>query len=176
MLLRQAVSHFTGLSATSIGVIEREGNSPQLRLPSSCVTPQFSISHSAQWVACAASAEVPLGLDIESVKRERDVANAAEAAFSMHERQYVMEADGEERLARFYRVWTVKEALFKLESSQGTKASVLDVAGPRGMHMQGATWWSTVLPHAGLCITLCAAVPLQDVQLHIVLPGRLSNS
>jgi 4'-phosphopantetheinyl transferase len=175
MLLRQAVSHFTGLLATDIAVIEHEGNSPMLKLPAPCISPSFSISHSAQWIACAASRDAPLGLDIEATNRERDVPGATEAAFSVHERQYVMEAEGKERLARFYRVWTTKEALFKLEHSQGRNTALSEVANRSGMLGAGDAWWSTVLAHPHLCITLCAAVALCDVQLRIVAPGELAS-
>jgi 4'-phosphopantetheinyl transferase len=174
MLLRHAVSHFTGLPATGITVFEREGNSPLVKLPSPYVAPSFSISHSAGWIACAASCDAPLGLDIEVVERGRDVSSIAEVAFSPHEQQYVLEAEGDERLARFYRVWTTKEALFKLEYSQAGRAALPDVASDCGMIAEGESWWSTVLVHPQLCITLCATLPLNDVQLHTVSPRQFS--
>jgi 4'-phosphopantetheinyl transferase len=177
-LLRRAVGHFTGLPPTDIAVIEREADSPLLKLPASSVSPWFSISHSGPWIACAASRDTPLGLDIEAIKRkrERDVPGMAEAAYSVPERQYVMEADGDERLARFYRVWTTKEALFKLQSAQERKASLPDVASLCGLLSEGETWWSTVLAHPHLCITLCAALPLENVRVHSVSPDRLNDS
>lgn len=165
MLLRRAVSHFTGLPAKDISVVERAGNSPLLKLPDGCLSPSFSISHSGQWVACAASRDTPLGLDIEATGRQRDFVRLAEAAFSGDERQYVMEADGDEQLARFYRVWTTREALIKLESAQGRNVSLADVASPRGLHAGAEAGWATALAHPHLCITLCAARALQDVQL-----------
>lgn len=168
MLLRQAVRHFTGLPASDISVVERAGNSPLLKLPDGCLCPSFSISHSGQWVACAASRDTPLGLDIEAIGRQRDVARLAEAAFSRDERQYVMQADGDEQLARFYRVWTTREALIKLDSALGRKGSLADVASLCGLHASGEAWWATELAHPHLCITLCAARPVQDVQLRVI--------
>jgi hypothetical protein len=90
----------------------------------------------------------------------------AEAAFSGDERQYVLEADNEEQSARFYRFWTTREALIKLESALGSKLA--DGAGPRGLHAVAEPWWTTTLAHPHICITLCADRPLQDVQLRAI--------
>ena len=67
----------------------------------------FSISHSGDFAVCAV-ADMPVGVDIESIKgfKRRD----KYMLFSERESQYVNECDCENR---FYTLWTSKEAYLK---------------------------------------------------------------
>ena len=74
MLLRLAVAKMMHLPVHKITVRDRVGSAPELFVtdgPSS--TPNFSISHSRNWVGCALSTEVMLGFDIEVNDFERDI-------------------------------------------------------------------------------------------------------
>jgi phosphopantetheinyl transferase len=70
--------------------------------------PFISLAHTPGWVACAASAVGPLGIDIERHRPGRDHAGIARAAFGPLE-QARAGADA----SAFYRIWTLREAIAK---------------------------------------------------------------
>lgn len=71
--------------------------------------PFVSLSHSRGWIACAASAIGPLGIDIEVPRPGRNVAGIAAAAFGPLEAERAT-TGGE---SGFYRIWTLREAIGK---------------------------------------------------------------
>jgi 4'-phosphopantetheinyl transferase len=81
--------------------------------------PNFSISHSGNWVGCALSTEVMLGFDIEVNDPDRDIVALSEAAFEPDEQLWLMQQPDADRIAAFYRLWSTREALYKLRSSLG---------------------------------------------------------
>ena len=73
--------------------------------------PRFSISHSSGLVAVALACGTPVGADIETVRRDADVARLAESVCSPAEwRMLDMAPD---RHAAFTLIWTAKEAVAK---------------------------------------------------------------
>lgn len=74
---------------------------------------QASISHSGPYVALVFSDQARFGLDIECPTRQRDWLALAERAFSANECAWIAAAAPEQRLARFQRIWTLREAAFK---------------------------------------------------------------
>lgn len=112
-LAKRMLSEACGIPVEDIRLVREENGKPYAwNLPL-----YFSISHSGDHVACAVS-ERPVGLDIEE-KRARDV-SAARRICSGKELDYILVGDGEERLLRFLRVWTAKEAYVKL-TGEGIK-------------------------------------------------------
>ncbi|MBR4304068.1 MAG: 4'-phosphopantetheinyl transferase superfamily protein [Clostridia bacterium] len=89
----------------------------------------FSISHSGEWVVCAASLE-PIGVDIERIKPlgiefARRVCTANELGYVMDGAGGSDILDGESA-ARLFEVWTVKEAWFKLTGTGITNLKSVD--------------------------------------------------
>jgi 4'-phosphopantetheinyl transferase len=76
----------------------------------------FNLSHSQEWVALALGNTGPVGIDIESHKRENDLAAIARRFFSAAENAALQNpppADPQLRVAwleRFFAIWTLKEA------------------------------------------------------------------
>jgi 4'-phosphopantetheinyl transferase len=70
----------------------------------------FNISHSGKWVTAAMGTE-PLGIDVELVK-PLDL-TVAHSIFSPPECVELLSLPPEERLAFFFRLWTIKESLIK---------------------------------------------------------------
>jgi 4'-phosphopantetheinyl transferase len=70
----------------------------------------LSISHSGDWTACAL-ADAPIGLDLESPQRARDIAGLIELCCTPSERELLAQSVDQE--AAFYELWTVKEAWLK---------------------------------------------------------------
>ncbi|MBK8158060.1 MAG: 4'-phosphopantetheinyl transferase superfamily protein [Rhodospirillaceae bacterium] len=68
-----------------------------------------SLSHTGRKLACAATTLGPIGVDIESPRRHRDLLGIAEAAFGPGERARCAQQGG----SAFYRIWTLREAMAK---------------------------------------------------------------
>lgn len=74
--------------------------------------PAISISHSKEWVVCAAGHVLRLGVDVEGLRR-LDWATAAGLALHPTEANWVLAAQGTEQQWRGLQCWTGKEALLK---------------------------------------------------------------
>lgn len=143
VLLRLALGEMLGLPAQQMRFIERAGRSPQLDVPG--LTAGFSLSHSAQWVACAVGAQGALGLDIELPQAQRDLAALARQAFAADdlawlERQPVLHS-------AFYQRWCRNEARIKCLSNSDGHAGTCDL----------------MLAHPVLFIALCSTQPVRAV-------------
>ena len=114
MLCRKMLAKASGLDAKSILFAQGEKGKPYANVP--C---HFNVSHSADFVLCAVS-EGPIGVDIEQIKPFR--AGLVARYFSDTEAAYVWSGKAEQTgnvtdpdtCARFYRVWTAKEAYVKM--------------------------------------------------------------
>lgn len=153
ILLRRALGELLGVPAATVDLIERPGAVPQLMMPGPAqAMPGFSLSHSGDWVACAVSADTALGLDIEVIDANRDLAALAEQAFDAGQVAYLSKLDGAPRRQAFYRMWSEQEARYKL----GECAAPSCIA----------------LAHAGLSLVLCSAQPLSALPA-LVMDGLL---
>jgi 4'-phosphopantetheinyl transferase len=161
ILLRIAVSRLTGVPPAAIAVEEWPGAAPRLIFPSPPTTqPAFSLSHSGPWVACAASCETGLGLDIEVIDPQRDVLALSASAFHANEHAWLMTQPDAQRRAAFYDLWSIREALYKLlPDSEGHGLPV--VASPEdGVLQSGTGWHCTTLSDAHRSLAVCSATSL----------------
>jgi 4'-phosphopantetheinyl transferase len=144
VLLRAALARLLAVPLLDIRLEEQVGKAPRLAAPVlKGAAPGFSIAHSGRWVACAVSAQTALGLDIELRDATRDLPALAAQAFDSSEMARwarIQNLASDERVDGFYRLWSEKEASFKL-----------GVAG--GGHC-------VALPHAELSVVLCSEQPL----------------
>ena len=113
-LARNMLARAADIAPEKINFTYSDKGKPHANLPL-----HFNVSHSGEWVLCAVS-DAPVGADIEQVKpfRAGMVARyftAAEAAYIWGNNPpldgNVTDAD---TCARFYRVWTAKEAYVKM--------------------------------------------------------------
>ncbi|MES2352234.1 MAG: 4'-phosphopantetheinyl transferase superfamily protein [Pseudomonadota bacterium] len=152
VLLRLALSRLLGAAPQDIRLEEQIAKAPRLIAPAAKGgLPGFSIAHSGRWVACAASAQTALGLDIEMMDAGRDLAALAEQAFDsaeMAQWQRLRMLPDAQRVEGFYRLWSEKEARFKL-----------------GLAADGHC---VALPHAELSVVLCSELPLDQPTVEIV--------
>ncbi|MDO3387817.1 4'-phosphopantetheinyl transferase superfamily protein [Gilvimarinus sp. SDUM040013] len=73
----------------------------------------FNLSHSGDWLAIILSQAGPVGIDIESPRKSRDLMAIARHYFHPREIEHMATLNGAEQHKEFYRLWTLKEAFFK---------------------------------------------------------------
>jgi 4'-phosphopantetheinyl transferase len=176
MLLRFAVSSLLSLPPDTLGVVERDSNAPQLVLPDSkSAQPSFSLSHSGDWVACAVSLDVILGVDIEFNDPTRNIFDVSHMAFHANEYLWLLQQSEAARLSAFYQLWCTGEALYKLMSALDRETVLLPLVGVDGtLASHGPGWCCYTLAHFGLTIAVCSDQPLSALQ-HMEL-ARLSRA
>ena len=109
LALRTALARRFGADAASLAIeIDANGR------PFCSGGPHFSISHSGDYVLLAVSQEPTLavGIDIEFADPRVDLARVSERVCTACERGWI-EAGGGDRAARFFELWTCKEAALK---------------------------------------------------------------
>jgi 4'-phosphopantetheinyl transferase len=166
MLLRFAVSRLLSLPPDTLAVVERNGNAPQLVLPDAQnAQPSFSLSHSGDWVACAVSLDVSLGVDIEFNDPTRNISDVSHMAFHANEYLWLLQQSEGARLSAFYQLWCTREALYKLMSTLGRGTVLLPLVGVDGtLASHGPGWCCCTLAHFGLTIAVCSDQPLSALR------------
>jgi 4'-phosphopantetheinyl transferase len=124
-----------------------------------------SISHSAGSVACAVAA-VPVGVDIESLRRPRDALGVAQAVHSAAQREALLALPDEARAVAFLELWTLKEAWLKARG-QG-----LDFALMRALSFEDGPRGDVAVARSGDLVLAVAAEP--DLPARMDTPQNLS--
>lgn len=75
----------------------------------------FNLSHSHDRALIAVSKAQEVGVDLEFVRPEVEVAKLSERWFTRSEHAAIMQATEEQRATSFFRYWVVKEALLKAQ-------------------------------------------------------------
>lgn len=150
----------------------------------------FNLSHSGDWMVCAVSAGIPLGVDIELENKSRDVMRLARRFFSQAETADLEALPEDARRERFYEYWTLKEATVKafgaaLGPALGKAAFRLAYSAendrgrifPAGEARQNVAQYCLLRVGGGLaeyCLALCvagvSAVP-RAFRVHTLPPG-----
>jgi 4'-phosphopantetheinyl transferase len=107
-LLRTTLAARLGLDPESMPIAIGPLGKPQV-----IGAPDFSISHSGDYVALtiAPAGGVTIGIDIERVREDLDYQALARQVFATEERAAL--AIAADRPARFFALWTLKEAILK---------------------------------------------------------------
>lgn len=162
LLLRLALAHDFQIAAARVTLTEQPGHAPQLQVAENLDdVPFFSLSHSGGFVACCLSCTAPVGLDIETDQPKRDVATLSKAAFSTTEQTWWQQQPVDGQRAAFYRLWTSKEAQFKLNSMQQ--------AIPATRSTRSSTALSTMIDEHGefICGDSHFYYPTPDAAIHM---------
>ena len=111
--MRRILGSYLGKPPQSLVYREAEGGKPELIFEASDPPPRFNLSHSKSLALLAVTLDSKVGVDVEDVRPiERDV---AKRFFSPAEIASMAPLEGEEWLDAFYRCWTRKEAILKVE-------------------------------------------------------------
>ena len=112
----------------------------------------FNMSDSGSHGLIAITPEGRVGIDLEERTENRDLAGLAETVFGQEEQAALAAADGRDRVERFYRLWTYKEALLKALGTglyldvSGFQVPAAILSGEAGAvfrfpHMPDVRWW-----------------------------------
>ncbi|HSI38095.1 MAG TPA: 4'-phosphopantetheinyl transferase superfamily protein [Methylotenera sp.] len=74
--------------------------------------PSISIAHSGNWVTCALSSSIPVGIDIERI-RPVDWEACHSFAFHPNEAEWILNGNEHEKNIRGLTLWCLKEAMIK---------------------------------------------------------------
>ena len=167
VLLRYAVAAVTGHASDDFSVLERSGEAPQLLLsdPSSRV-PNFSLSHSGDWIACVVSTAAVVGVDIEVNRPDRGFDDICTLAFPEREQLWFGARPHTERCAAFYLLWCVREASYKLQCNLRSIAEALrvpdDDSSARSCHT-GVYAYQIPVDNLGLTAVVVSNEPLSGI-------------
>jgi len=74
---------------------------------------RFSLSHAPGIVACLVTRSVDCGVDAEDTRRIDEPVEIAKSVFSLDEQRSLLDLEPSRLRARFFRIWTLKEAYVK---------------------------------------------------------------
>lgn len=110
-LVRTALSARIGCDPRTLTYGSNAHGKPRLERPGETGV-EFNMSHAGRHVAVAV-ADAPVGVDIEEVRPTDDLDAVALLQFLPDERAWVVDGGESGKAARFFAVWTRKEALAK---------------------------------------------------------------
>lgn len=152
---RKRAGQWLGLAPDRIEwAVDAQGR-PRLRLAGEALPLHVSLSHSGDWLALAL-AEVPVGIDLEVPRRERDWDALARFVFAPEECRRMQAATSDAaRAGVFHQLWALKEAHAK-RSGAGLGARVARTVCAHPAQTAEAEAWSWPCGDGALAL---AAVP-----------------
>jgi 4'-phosphopantetheinyl transferase len=111
--LRGLLAEYLAIPAAEVRLEYQPSGKPQLAAEQNPGLLQFNVSHSANTALIAIGSRCQLGVDIEKIRQNVDVASLAERFFSEHERAGLRALPDHLRVPGFFACWTRKEAFLK---------------------------------------------------------------
>jgi 4'-phosphopantetheinyl transferase len=113
-LVRTSLSRCGTLSPAAWTFEEHASGRPLVTSqPGTPPPPSFSLSHTHGFVACAIASAADIGVDVERVDRKVEQAAIAARYYAPGELAQLARCAPERRAARFFELWTLKEAYLK---------------------------------------------------------------
>lgn len=110
------LSRYLGVGPDLVGFDRSESGKPmlakELRDPSAIT---FNLSHAHGRALIAVSQGQEVGVDLEFVRPDIEVAKLSERYFTRSEHRAIMQLPQEQRATRFFRYWVAKEAVLKAQ-------------------------------------------------------------
>ncbi len=110
-LLRRILGEITGVPPSDLRFTTNEHGKPTFAEDE--INLHFNVAHSESVALIAITRVGPVGVDIEAIRSISNIERLARRWFSDEDYQYIMHADTSNQDARFFRLWTRKEALLK---------------------------------------------------------------
>lgn len=109
----------------------------------------FNLSHAGCWVVLAFG-DSPVGVDVERIRPETDIASISRRFFAEEEQRYILE-DPDQSRSRFFEIWTVKESYIKFLGT-GLKTDLTAFSVLNGQPDVRYYHWKL---SEGYCLSLC---------------------
>jgi 4'-phosphopantetheinyl transferase len=114
--LRAVLSRYLGVSPDVVELYRSEAGKPSLtrgQRDQPAIT--FNMSHAHGRVLIAVSKGQEIGVDLERIRSDVEVAKLSERYFAPSEYTAIMQSTQEQRAAKFFRYWVAKEAVLKAQ-------------------------------------------------------------
>jgi 4'-phosphopantetheinyl transferase len=108
--LRRVLAHYLGCAPRAVPIRAGANGKPELVSPA---TVRFNLAHSHEVAVCALAVDREVGIDVERVRRVRDLDALARRVLSEREQAALCALNGELAEEAFYAAWTRKEAVLK---------------------------------------------------------------
>ncbi|WP_269620847.1 4'-phosphopantetheinyl transferase family protein [Zhongshania sp. BJYM1] len=112
-LLRTVLSEYCDLAPEKISFCVNDFGKPELNNSEARGIIQFNTAHTSGLTVCVVTRDNDVGVDAESHAENQSVVNMADDYFSALELQALNSCSDDQKLDRFYRYWTLKEAYIK---------------------------------------------------------------
>ncbi len=109
--MRQILSTYLGITSTELEIVRSDYGKPSLAKKQLI---DFNLTHSGDWILLAVTDE-RVGIDLETPRRLRDVEALVRRISTHWELDEWLACPADERARAFYRLWTKKEAVTKLD-------------------------------------------------------------
>ena len=141
-LVRLTLSRYCGVPPARWRFRTNPHGRPEIASPASRL--RFNVSHTEGLVVCLVSRGRELGVDAESLRRERHWLDLAERFFAPAEARALREVPAARRALRFLEYWTLKESYVK--------------ARGRGLTLPLSSFWFDLPAPAGIRVRFTPAV------------------
>lgn len=114
--LRAVLSRYLGIGPDVVEMYRSEAGKPSLTRKledQSAIT--FNMSHAHGRALIAVSKWQEVGIDLERIRSDVEVAKLSERYFAPSEHATIMQLTQEQRAAKFFRYWVAKEAVLKAQ-------------------------------------------------------------
>jgi 4'-phosphopantetheinyl transferase len=114
--LRAVLSRYLGIGPDMLEMCRSEAGKPSLTKElrgQPAITFNMSHAHGRALIAVSKGQEV--GVDLERIRSDVEVAKLSERYFAPSEHATIMQSTQEQRAARFFRYWVAKEAVLKAQ-------------------------------------------------------------
>lgn len=108
-LMRRLLGSYTQIHPAKLQLARTNKGKPYLPQESL----EFNLSHSGRWVLLAVAQGLALGVDVEHPQPSLGFLEISNHYFHVDEQRWLQQLDPGAQAHGFYRLWTLKEALFK---------------------------------------------------------------
>lgn len=167
--LRATLSRYVGTRADELRFGYSELGKPMLLGVGRTARLRFNLSHSGRWAVLGVAVS-EIGVDIEVIRPVPEIEDIAHALFTAREADAVLGVTGAERLSRFYKCWTRKEAFLKAvgvglhTALKSFEVAVAPTEAVRIVHIdnENANDWSLLAPAWADDLVIAVAVRQKD--------------
>ncbi len=127
-MVRTILGHYTNQDPALVQFIRGITGKPYLDPETNQHDIRFSFSHTDERICLGISQKSSIGLDIVKIDSRYPFSEAGQYIFSQGERRWISDTAPGDRMLRFFRIWSLKEALLKINGSTARMMKDADVS------------------------------------------------